>query len=281
MNDHNIPLPQKAEMPESKGVDKYGRLKTSLTILGIFALAVILICGVVFLYGYKDVYDDNAGAGYIPPSFAMVFYYFIIANLAVAAAIVIKCVCKKRASILSLLLTAVLLPILCYQLNYHAFKKDGIMYPLVDEGGMLRFITIQDFNFDGMNDEEHHLRYDERRFFNLSSLEHDVIKSVRCDVVGMGLRLEHTHCNYQRRRESIMISLQKDDAEYKSISVTLTFHDPETAENISFYLDDKKLEHTLNENDTVTLTFDAETCASWQKTADKYYIEVYIKYVLN
>lgn len=59
-------------------------------------------------------------------------------------------------------MSAVLLPTLCYQFNYHAFGKDGFLYPLVDKGGIFHFIVIGDYNFDGMNDELYHVKYDER-----------------------------------------------------------------------------------------------------------------------
>ena len=40
----------------------------------IFALAIILICGVVFLFNYDIAYDDDSAGGWLPPSFGVIFY---------------------------------------------------------------------------------------------------------------------------------------------------------------------------------------------------------------
>ncbi len=250
-------------------------------VLLIFTLAIIFICGVVFLFNYDIAYDDNSGAGWLPPSFSVIFLYFIFSVISIVAAIILKIVYKKRVSIISLLAVAIIMPIICYKFNYNTLKKDGALYPLVDEGGIFHFIAIKDFNFDGMNDERYHILYDERRdsaryggHFNDKII--DYIDTV---AIGTGPAL-NASCSYDWEEKVIELLLNRDNIVYKEIIVTVAFQEASVANRTSFYLNNSELIPDEISEKSVTFIFDAETCANWQSASEVEIIEIPFEYIV-
>lgn len=266
MEENNITTEQKNE-------------KIIWKVLLIFALAIILICAAVFLFNYDTAYNDDSGAGWLPPSFGVIFLYFILSVVSIIAAITLKVVYRKRVSIFSLFAAAIILPIMCYQFNYNTLKKGGALYPLVDEGGIFHFIAIKDFNFDGMNDEEHHILYDERRYSCRygGHFDDEVIDYIDTVAIGTGPAL-NAFCFYDWKTKVIDLHLNRDNIVYKEIIVTVAFQEKSTAKITSFYLDDVELIPDKTSEKTFTFIFDAETCANWQNESETEFIEILIEY---
>ena len=250
-------------------------------VLLIFALAIILICGAVFLFNYDIAYDDDSGAGWLPPSFGVIFLYFILSVISIVAAIILKIVYRKRVSIIWLLAAAIFVPILCYQFNYNTLKKDGALYSLVDEGGIFHFIAIKDFNFDGMNDERYHVLYEERRYSSRygGHFNDEIIDYIDTVAIGTGPAL-NAFCFYDWEDKVIDLHLNRDNIVYKEIIVTVAFQEAAVAKKTSFYLNDFELTPDKTSEKTVTFIFDAETCANWQSASEVEFIEIPFEYIV-
>ncbi len=266
---------QEAEKKQS------GRIRRILPL--IFAVAIILICGLVFIFNYSSAYNNDSGAGFIPPSFGVIYYFFLIALAFIIAAILLKVTLRKRVNIGTLLLSAVLLPILCYLFNYHSLGENGFLHFLVDDGGVLNFVVIGDYDFDGMNDEYHHILYDEREYSSRYGGHFDdtIIDYIDTTAVGTGAALSGCHCSYDWEEKVIKLYLAEGNVKLKQIKITVAFQDPSMAEKVSFYLGDTELEHTLNEGNTVSIVFDAVSSSKLQNSIDRNHRYIPIKYVLN
>ena len=253
------------------------------TVLLIFVLAIILICSFVFIFNYDRAYDDNTGGGFFSPSFGVIIWHYLLAILFIFVAIVLKIVLKKRIRIWTLLLSAILLPILCYHFNHHAFDKEGFLYPLVDKGGIFHFIVIGDYNFDGMNDELYHIKYDERQYSSRYGGHFDdtVIDYIDTVATGTGGGLEGCFCFYKWEDRVIQLFLDQDSVKLKQVEIKMAFQEPSMVHNVSFYLDDSKLNYTINKNNTVSIVFDANTCSGLQNRIDGENRYIPIKYVVN
>ncbi len=259
-----------------------------------FALAIVLLCGAVFLFCYDFAYKDDSGAGWLPPSFGVVINYFWIVVFSCFVAVALKIIYvshEKQVSIIALLLAAVLLPIICYQFNYHTLKKGGVLYPLVDEGGIFYFIVIDDYNFDGMNDELHHRMYDEREESSiaLGHFNDAVIERINAVAIGTGTALDLFWCDYDYEDKVIELKgIKKENVKYKQITLTVAFQKEINAQNTTFYIDGVELTPKKLDSKTVMFVFDAKTCAEFQEVWGERYNEwgersdyVPINYVLN
>ncbi|MBE6798923.1 MAG: hypothetical protein E7525_04010 [Ruminococcaceae bacterium] len=265
--------------------DKNNRRHATWKVLGIFVAVAVLIYGFIFLFNYSIAYDHDTGGGWIPPSFAIIVYYFELAVASIIALVIVKIILKKRVRIWPLLLSAVLIPIICYNFNYRSFKRSGFLYPLVDKGGIFHFMAIGDYNFDGMNDELHHRLYDERERSSRygGHFNDTIIKYIDTTVVGTGYSLDG-FCFYDWETKIIDLHLIKNDIQYKQITIVVAFQDPALAQKVSFYLegaDPTLLNHTVNRDNTVSMVFDADICAKWQNNAEKEFFEIPIRYVIN
>lgn len=248
----------------------------------IFAAAIVLICGIIFLFDYNNAYKTSTDGGWIPPSFGVIYYYFLVSVVSIIVSIILKIILKKRVKIWSLIATAVLFPIFCYNFNILTYSKAGLLYPLVDKGGIFHFIVNHDFNFDGMNDEQHHLLYDERKYSTREGGHFDdtIIDYIDSTAIGTGPALS-VFTSYDWENKIIDLHINNDNVIYKKVTITIAFIDPEMAKSSVFYFD-KIIEPiqnvTINEDNTVTLMFDAETCADWQFKSGMDLIEIPIKY---
>ena len=129
--------------------------KTAVIIYSAFIAVFANVCAVVFIVNYNIAYDHSAHGGFIPPSFGVICYYFFITVAAVLIAVFIKFILSQKIKAWIIIPLALIIPILCYHVNYNALNKDGgVLYCLVDEGGPLYFLRSGDYNFDGINNEE-------------------------------------------------------------------------------------------------------------------------------
>lgn len=252
--------------------------KTPWIILAIFAVSIVLLCEFIFLYHYEIDYY----ASILDHRETEILQCFFVGAAFLVLAICLKCIFLKRVYLWALLLTAVLLPVLCFQFNDHTLKKDGILSPLVEKGGILHFLTIHDFNFDGMNDEEYHRLYEERSYSSrYSAYPNDTIQLIQIKAVGIGPGLEGCFCFYKEEKKSIDLHFQTD-IELNYIEVIVDFRDPSMAERVSFYemKEDKRIlhPHTVNEDGAAVLRFSAETCLAWQNESENMYIKIPFQY---
>ena len=250
---------------------------------GIFALATALVCFFVFIFNYNRAYDNDTGGGWTPPSFGVIVWHYLLAIMFAFIAVILKIAFKKRVRIWTLLLASVIIPVFCYNFNYLAFGKDGFLYPWVDKGGIFHFIVIGDYNFDGINDELYHIKYDEREYLTRYGGHFDdtIIDYIDTNAVGTGGGLSGCHCFYDWEERVIQLFLNEDSVKLKQVEILVAFQEPSIAHDVSFYLDNSKLNHTVNKNNTVFIVFDADTCLKLQKrlVGEERYIP--IKYVVN
>ena len=252
-------------------------------VLGIFVLTLILICGFVFIFNYNIAYDGDAGAGWLPPSFAVVYYYFLLTVAGIITSIILKVVLKKRVRIWALLLVCVFVPIICYNFNYNAFKKDGPFHFLVDKGGIFHFIAIGDYNFDGMNDEFYHINYEEREYSSRYGGHFDdtIVDYIDTNSIGTGGGLSGCFCFYDWEERVIELFLDKDSVKLKQVEILVSFQDKSIANNVSFYLDGRRLSHTVNKYGVASIIFDANACLKLQNRIGGKNRYIPIKYVVK
>ncbi len=259
---------------------KLSKEKLSLIIIGIFSAMIIVVCYLLFLFNYDLAYS---GGDYISGRMVVIFYHFLIFVFSILAAVILKLVLKKKVQLRFLLLIAVLLPILCYGVNYHTLKKDGLFYSLVDDGGMFHFIVIGDFDFDGMNDEEHHRLYEERTCStSYSDIFRDEIKRVTTDATGIGAGLNGSYFSFDGEKRNLTLHLNKNGVDFKEIRLEIMFADPRLGESFSLYLPtdsgEVSVDHTLHGDGTLSVVFDADTCSNWQKNSEEEFIRIVFRY---
>ncbi|MBR6709023.1 MAG: hypothetical protein IKL84_05030 [Clostridia bacterium] len=256
------------------------RTHTTWIIPGFFALAIVLVCGFAFLSHYADAYRTDTDGGWLSPSDGVVIRHIFLALCFVLAAVVLKLICRNRVRLSMLLLTAVILPTALYHLHYHAYQKDGLLYPLVDRGGTFHFIAIGDYNFDGVNDEQYRILHDER----VSAMRYGghfddtLIDYIETRAVGVGAGLEGTFCFYDWEERVIDLHLNKRGVDLREIKITVAFRESEVAANAEFYLENAVLPVERHSDSMVTLTFDAVTCAAWQNGAENEFLTIPIEY---
>ena len=260
--------------------EKEIRLSLSMKVLLGFALALVLLCGLIFLLGYENAYNDNAGGGWLPPSYGVIFAYLWLAVIAAVIALCLKLLLRGRIRLWPMLAASFLVPLICYNLNYYALQKDGPLYFLVDEGGIFHFIVIGDYNFDGMNDERHHVLYDERTCASRYGGHFDDIRIdyIDTEADGIGAGLGGTFCFYDWEKQEIDLHLNKTGVSFKEIRIVIAFKEKRFADTAAFFLDGRELTVARVSDLAVTLTFDAVTCAAWQAEAEHEYPEILISY---
>ena len=251
----------------------------------IFAALIVTTCFLIFLFCYESAYDTG---GYYISGRRMVFYYHLLIIIAsILTACVLFAIFKKKLSLRVLLLIAALLPLLCYLVNYHTLKKDGLLYSLVDDGGIFHFIVIGDYDFDGMNDEEHHRLYEERVVSACCSdtFFREEIHWVDMDTTGIGAGLTGYFCKLDGEERLLTLHLRKTGVEVKKIELEITLADPALAQSFSLYLQTDSGEipvgYTVNENGHISVVFDADTCSEWLKNAKNEFPVMTFRYEFN
>ncbi|MBQ7936675.1 MAG: hypothetical protein IJ333_10090 [Clostridia bacterium] len=203
----------------------------------IFAGIILLVCGFVFISNYGIAYNSDTEGGFIPPSFLVIFYHFLIVVFSAIIAIVIKVTLKNKIRIWLLLLLAILLPILSYNVNYQSLKWGGKLYFLVDKGGPLYFIRIGDYNFDGINDEKQRINTQQRTVSSSSGagLEDDVLKNVRATVTGVG-RIEHAYISPTPTYKEVSFHFDKNRMTIHKAVIDFEFKTSDLAKKTTIYI---------------------------------------------
>jgi hypothetical protein len=266
--------------------EKHGHPLDFRTIVTLILSAAILTgCGFLFLCNYKAAYNDDAGAGYFSPADAVVFYHVCIAAAAILVSVILKLLWRRRLSLWLLLALSVCLPILSYQVNYHTLEKDGMLYFLVEEGGALHFMTINDFNFDGVDDS---LDYtgDDLREHHGSSLSgkdpHNVVEKLEYTVAGKGGNLDYAYCEARFGSGQIRVNnLHKSRVTYECITVTLRLEEGVDPHSLALSMFGSPVDATVVDEHTVSVTFDADTCAAWQQSSLEESFSVTLRYAVE
>ena len=263
-------------MEKEKKINKVG-----IIVPVIFAVIIFLICVFIFIADIKYAYSSNTGGGFIPESFVVVVKYFWVWAIGVILAPFIALILAKRVKILPMLAVALLAPILTYQICYHGFK--GPLLPLVEKGGIFHFIAIGDYNFDGMNDKEYHILYDERTTSTgYSTYESEEIGSVSCAATGTGKGLSGCFSFYYPDKKQITVFVPKNDVTIRKIVLTIRFKESSYKDKMKLYFnelnfDTKGITYGI-EGDNMVITFNEEACMNAQKAAERTRNEVKIKY---
>ena len=260
---------------------EHGDVRFRMLVTLLFGAGILILCAFLFLYRYRAAYDENTNGGFFSPSDGVVFLHIGAALIALLASGILKAIWRRRLSWPMLAAVAVILPILCYQINYHSLKKDGPLHFTVAEGGVFHFITIHDFDFDGVNDAYDYTGDDLRE---LSSTDfctdpYGIVESMDYTIVGKGGNLNGSWCVHGT--QGISVYLHKSRVTYHSVKITLHLAEGVDAEKISASVFGSKLETTVENHRTVSVVLDADTCAIAQQSAAEESFRVLVCYVLH
>ena len=250
----------------------------------ILSAVMILSCGVLFIYQYRGAYDTNTNGGYFSPRDGVIFYHILVALAAIPVSVIAKLIWKRKLSLWVLLAISVCLPILCYQINYHTLKKDGMLHFLVQEGGVLHFVTLHDFDRDGVNDAYGYTGDDVREVAGntLGATDpHGIIGRMEYTIVGKGGKLPYAGCEPHWTADEISIRLNRSRVTYEEIHITLYLTEAVDADSFILYQGGSRLAITRVDEHTVSVTFDADTCAAWQQNALEESFRIPIRYVVD
>ena len=196
-----------------------------------FIALIVVVCGFVLIYNADTAFDGDAGAGYIPPSFLMIYYTFAISLASVVAAVIMKLI-MPRTKILILLLCALVLPYAQYVLNMSLFK--GALAPTIKEGGAFYFIANHDFNFDGYNDELYQKSFEERTVKCGYKIYEGPINDIEGRVTGKGKLLGGS--SLRLKDENGMVFAAGQDTVISRVEIDVTFSEKRLAETVKIYL---------------------------------------------
>lgn len=236
----------------------------------ILSAVMIAVCGSLFIYHYRGAYDTNTNGGFFSPRDGVIFYHILVVLAAIPISVIAKLIWKRKLSLLVLLAISVCLPILCYQINYHTLKKDGMLYFLVQEGGALHFVTLHDFDRDGVNDAYDYTGDDVREISGNTLGEtdpHGVIERMEYTIVGKGGKLPYAGCELHWAANEIGIRLNKSRVTYEEIRITLYLTEAVDVDRFILYQGGSRLAFTRVDEHTISMTIGADTCALWQQNA--------------
>jgi hypothetical protein len=265
-------------MPRNKQSNTLPSLRTIVTV--ILSAAIAAACGFLFLYAYRNAYDRNTNGGFFSPQDGVILDYILISVAAILLSVLFKIVWRRRLTLWVLLAISVILPILCWQINYHTLKRDGMLYFLVEEGGPLHFVTIHDFDLDGVDDSLDYTGDDVRTLTHstlVHSDPHGIVEFMEYTIVGKGGKLDYAGCELNPSEGSLRIRLNKSRVTYERITVTLHLTEAYAAEDLVFYRGGERLAVKVIDGHTLSVTFDADTCAEWQQQATEESFRVLIR----
>ena len=253
--------------------------RTGITAL-ILSLSLILLCGFLFLYHYGKAYS-TASDWFISRRACVFVFHIAVALAAVGVSILLKLLLKSRIVLVILLVVSICLPLLCYVVNYFMLKKNGPLYFLVEEGGAFQFITLHDFDRDGVNDAYDYTGDDIREIsggpiYNLDP--QGTIQHFEYTVVGKGGNLGYAGCELNYTGKQISIRMNRSRVTYEQITIILHLQDSVTADQITLTQGGSPLEKTVIDEHTVSVTFDAATCAAWQEAAMNESFRMLVRY---
>ena len=250
----------------------------------ILSAVMIVSCGALFIYHYRGAYDTNTNGGFFSPRDGVILSHILVALAAIPLSVIAKLIWKHRLSLRVLLAISVCLPILCYQINYHTLKKDGMLYFLVEEGGALHFVTLHDFDRDGVNDAYDYTGEDIREIsggpiYNLDPQGN--IQHFEYTIVGKGGKLGYAGCDINHTANKISIRMNRSRVTYEGITITLHLKEGVPAEKVTLTQGGSPMEKTVIDEHTVSVTFDAATCAAWQEAAMNESFRIYVFYEVD
>ena len=259
------------------------------TVCIIFAVLIVLVCLIDFLYKYDIAYNGNTNGGFLPRNFELLFDHLQIGFLALIVAIILKLLLRKRIRLVPLLLVAFCLPAICHTTNKYLFMRDGLLYPMVCDGGVLNFLVINDLNLDGINDEEYRLKHEERAYGQLSgsSSDNKVLKNVQLRAYGKGEGLEHIFGSdgsiWKEQMWQVHLDIFGDrELSLTRLELTFNFWNKSDGERARLYIVDKEGEiicelscEVLSDGGVKTVIDNSNVEGLSEKR------EIYVKYVLE
>lgn len=257
--------------------------KLSGIITLILSVSLIILCSFLFIYNYERAYDASSG-WFISPR-ALIFVYHIGVTLgAVLVSVLLRMVLKSRITLWILLVISICLPLLCYTVNNFMLKKNGPLYFLVEEGGALHFVTLHDFDRDGVNDAYDYTGDDVREISggpicNIDS--QNAIEHFQYTIVGKGGKLGYAGCDANYAENKISIRLNRSRVTYEKITVTLHLRDTVTADKLILTQGGSRIDKIVIDEHTVSVTFDAATCAAWQQAAMSESFRIHVFYEVD
>ncbi len=266
-------------MPRKKRSDSPSSLQRIVTLT--LSAVLTLACGFRFIYSYRSAYDTNTNGGFFSPRDGVIFNYILIALAATFLSVLLKIVWRRRLTLWILLAVSVCLPILCWQINCRTFNKDGMLYFLVEEGGPLHFVTIHDFDFDGVDDSFDYTGDDVRTLTRSTLAVSDppgIVEIMEYTVVGKGGKLDYAGCELNSSEGTVRIRLNKSRVTYEKITITLHLTEAYAAEDLVLYRGGERLTVMVIDGHTLSVTFDADVCAEWQQQATEESFRVLIRY---
>ena len=241
------------------------------------------MCGFLFLYYYDGAYSTGSG-WFISPRALLFVCHIVVALAATGVSILLKLLLKSRIALGILLVISICLPLLCYTVNYFMLKKNGPLYFLVEEGGALQFVTLHDFDRDGVNDAYDYTGEDIREISGgpISNLDpQGIVQQFEYTIVGKGGKLGYAGCELNHTANKISIRMNRSRVTYEQITIILHLQDSVTADQITLTQGGSPLEKTIIDEHTVSVTFDAATCAAWQEAAMNESFRMYVFYKVD
>ncbi len=269
-------------MDENKNTIRQSKLKATV----IFSSVLVVVFFFTFVYFRSSAYDDYTAGGFIPPSFGVIFVYIQLSILAIFSAVILKSILKHKITVSVLIIASIILPIVCYNVNYFCFQTGGSFYPLVSEGGPLQFLALHDFNFDGVDDSYEYDGNDVRSHTTtLRNYDPDCtdsfVSKVQYTIEGSGGNLDYTNFSYFWNHYEMKIFMHKSRVTYNYIKLTFILEDHIPAEKISFECFNKPLTATVESENTVSVRLDSSFCSEQQEKAVDERFLVPVKLILD
>lgn len=215
---------------ERVGKDKRG-LCLNIIIYTAFALAIIVVTFLTFLFNIEVAYRPDRYGWVIVPAYYEIFYYsvgisLIFCLVAVIIWAIFNALLNKKINIAILLILALLIPRNQTTINWYLFDKEGPLYSTVQKGGELFFVVTRDFDLDGEYDEKYRLIYDDREVIvnyedgsnNEGKTE---IDNIEVRIIGRGTELEKSIVYINRHESSIDKSTKKYICVYSKYNTTV------------------------------------------------------------
>jgi hypothetical protein len=219
-------------------------LRLNIIIYTAFALALLVINFLIFLFNIEAAYKPDEYGWIIVPAYYEVVYYSVGISLVfyfVAFIIwAIFALFNKKINIVVLLILALLIPCNQTDINRYLFDEEGPLYSTVQKGGMLFFVVTRDFDLDGEYDEKYRLIYDDREVVikkedgidGIDDRDKTEIDYIEVRIIGRGAELEHCSAHSRRFESSF------DKSVRKCIYVSSAYNT--TVESVEIYVTPRK-----------------------------------------
>ena len=255
------------------------------------AIIIFLVCGIVFIANYSIAYNDDTNGNIFAPSDTVILHYFFIVIFSILFCIVFKIKLKNKIRIWSALLCAILLPVLCYNLNYRIFKSDSPLYPLVDKGGALHFMMLKEDRYKKYYDT----LFTERTHSCVvvsTAAYHELFGDIYVETTGTGPGLDTSTRDYMRSKYFFKFLMDTTRTKYSKFTLTITLKSQDYNDQLAFYVSDgseqkQLIKHSFIEDDNlfsndkkVFIEIDAKTIKKFYNTAKNGTFKMVIVYNL-